>query len=150
MPLILFSVAALYTKSGQWLLLAWFAGCFIGYLGLVDTSHPTATTPEFYIEKLYLPLAVFSCHSICVGSFANASSAKTGDSRSSAHINHWFASRMYATHPLYTNRMTRQKNAPLQIRYQKVIRTGQQPRTLLAGHSWCGVCPTKSLPLASS
>src|SRR5262249_18600040 len=38
----------------------WLFICFfMSYLGLVNITYPSAETPSFYIENLYLPLSIF-------------------------------------------------------------------------------------------
>jgi hypothetical protein len=58
-PLTFFAVCSLYAKNKEWKKLVFFSSVVIGYLFLVNISYPFRTTPEFYIENLYLPLAVF-------------------------------------------------------------------------------------------
>jgi len=48
-----------YTMRKEYKKLGVFLLFFIGYLALVNISYPFASTPEFYMENLYLPLAVF-------------------------------------------------------------------------------------------
>lgn len=58
-PVTFISVLVLYYKQKQWKQAGLFLLSFFGYLLLVNVSYPTNATPVFYIENLYLPLAVF-------------------------------------------------------------------------------------------
>ncbi len=54
------AVVVLYAKAKQWFILLHFLIFFIGYLLLINISHPQiAATPDFYYENLYLPLCLF-------------------------------------------------------------------------------------------
>lgn len=59
LPVTCILVAAVYFANKEWKKLTFFGGCFIGYILLVNVSYPTAATPDFYFENLYLPLGIF-------------------------------------------------------------------------------------------
>jgi hypothetical protein len=59
LPILFVVIVVHYSRSGQWRALALFGCSFIGYLALINISYPFNTTPDFYIESLYLPLGVF-------------------------------------------------------------------------------------------
>lgn len=50
------TVAIFYSFKREWKKLLLFVAFFLGYLMLVNVTYPTAATPVFYIENLYLPL----------------------------------------------------------------------------------------------
>ncbi|GAA4461059.1 hypothetical protein GCM10023093_05020 [Nemorincola caseinilytica] len=52
-------VSVLYLKNRSYKNLIFFLGTTLGYITLVNTSYPTAETPAFYLEVLYLPLGLF-------------------------------------------------------------------------------------------
>ncbi len=119
-PLVFFSVVVVYIKSGAWRRLVWFTGCFIGYLGLINISYHSSATPQFYIENLYLPLAVFLAlpfvwdvlpilhrRKLAIPVFALI--LLTG------------CIRMYATHPVYTNRLAYDRTLLDKFGTKKVI-----------------------------
>ena len=58
-PILFTGIVAFYIKTKQSKKLLFFVLFFSGYLMLVNVSYPTAITPEFYIENLYLPLSIF-------------------------------------------------------------------------------------------
>ena len=58
-PVLFSGIAVFYYHEGNFRKLRGFIACVVGYLMLVNISYPTAATPEFYIENLYLPLAIF-------------------------------------------------------------------------------------------
>jgi hypothetical protein len=58
-PILFCSIAIYYYRTRAYKQLGMFAACFVGYLGLINISYPTAATPAFYTESLYMPLALF-------------------------------------------------------------------------------------------
>jgi hypothetical protein len=58
-PILFTGITVFYAKTGETKKLWYFVLSFFAYLALVNISYPTAATPEFYIENLYLPLSVF-------------------------------------------------------------------------------------------
>ncbi len=58
-PMLFMAIVVFYKREKQQKKLWLFICVFGGYLMLVNISYPFATTPAFYIENLYLPLAVF-------------------------------------------------------------------------------------------
>lgn len=58
MPVSFLLVAGVYVMRRQWLQLMLVTGVLGAYLLLVNTTYPHDNTPEFYIENLYLPVAL--------------------------------------------------------------------------------------------
>ena len=58
-PVVFMGVVVLYYQQKQWKQAGLFLLSFFGYMLLVNVSYPSDVTPVFYIENLYLPLAVF-------------------------------------------------------------------------------------------
>jgi hypothetical protein len=58
-PVLFISISIFYFKKKSFKKLLFFAVFFAGYLMLINISYPSSSTPEFYIENLYLPLSVF-------------------------------------------------------------------------------------------
>ena len=58
-PIALVAVIAYYIHAKQFRKLYILVAFFIAYFFLVNISYPDASTPQFYIENLYLPLAFF-------------------------------------------------------------------------------------------
>ena len=58
-PVFFVGIVVYYIKTNERKMLWFFLLSFFGYLGLVNISYPNPVTPPFYIENLYLPLALF-------------------------------------------------------------------------------------------
>jgi len=58
-PVLFAGICALYLRTGNYKKLLFFGGAVAGYLMLVNIMYPTADTPLFYIENLYLPVSLF-------------------------------------------------------------------------------------------
>lgn len=58
MPLSFLLIAGVYTMQRKWLQLLLASGVSGAYLLLVNTTYPHDNTPDFYIENLYLPVAI--------------------------------------------------------------------------------------------
>lgn len=58
MPVSFLLVAGVHIKQRKWIQLMLVAGASGAYLLLVNTTYPHDNTPEFYIENLYLPVAL--------------------------------------------------------------------------------------------
>lgn len=59
MPALFVVSVFYYFKIKDWRKLGLLVVSFAGYLLLVNVCYPFPVTPEFYIENLYIPLAVF-------------------------------------------------------------------------------------------
>jgi hypothetical protein len=57
-PVLVAIIVALYIREAKWRRLSFFILCFIGYLFLINISYYSSKTPNFYIESLYMPLAL--------------------------------------------------------------------------------------------
>lgn len=53
------AIIAFYSAKRQWARLGMFIGFVLGYVLMVNTTHPDASTDDFYMENLYLPITLF-------------------------------------------------------------------------------------------
>jgi hypothetical protein len=60
LPIIMVTNIGVYISARQWPRLLLFMGASAGYLLLVNVSHPDAASTDFYMENLYLLLAIFT------------------------------------------------------------------------------------------
>jgi len=58
-PILSAGIIIVYARAKEWMKLGLFLAAMSGYFLLVNVSYPTAETPQFYIENLYLPLGFF-------------------------------------------------------------------------------------------
>jgi hypothetical protein len=58
-PLIFICIAVYYVHTKEWKKLVLFTCYFMGYTALINICYPDESTPDFYIESLYLPLGYF-------------------------------------------------------------------------------------------
>jgi hypothetical protein len=58
LPLSLAAIIIVYIIKRQWLVLLFVIGSFIGYLLLINITFPDGDGAAFYMENMYLPLAV--------------------------------------------------------------------------------------------
>jgi hypothetical protein len=59
LPVIFIGIAVFYVRTAQWKKLVFIPAAVLGYILLINVTYPTAETPGFYIENLYLPVALF-------------------------------------------------------------------------------------------
>lgn len=57
-PLSLILITGVYIKNGCWLKIMLVISFFTGYLFMINITYATDATKEFYIENMYMPLAV--------------------------------------------------------------------------------------------
>lgn len=48
-----------YLKQQKYKMACFFAAALIAYTGLINTTYPNSDSPAFYMEALYIPLALF-------------------------------------------------------------------------------------------
>jgi hypothetical protein len=58
MPVSVLLISGVYIMQRKWLQLVLVGGALGSYLLLINTTYPHDNTPEFYIENLYLPVAL--------------------------------------------------------------------------------------------
>ncbi len=58
-PILAISISVVYAATKEWRKLGLFTVTFIGYLFLINISYPSAITPVYYREHLYLALSAF-------------------------------------------------------------------------------------------
>jgi hypothetical protein len=57
-PVVFFAIVVHYYRSKDWKKLWFFLAAFFGYLFLINISYPNNSTSSFYIENMYVPLAL--------------------------------------------------------------------------------------------
>jgi len=116
----LVAVTIYYCKGREWRKLALVASFFGGYLLLVNVSYPTAETPAFYIENLYLPLAIFVSFPL-IFDMLPAARKPAVPQVALVLIILSAATRIYMTHTLYTDRLAYERKILDEYGDRKVI-----------------------------
>lgn len=58
-PLLFATIVMVYARQREWKKLWLFLAFFFGYLLLINITYPSAVTPQYYIENMYMPLSLF-------------------------------------------------------------------------------------------
>lgn len=107
-PVFFFGIVVFYAKTGDRRKLWFFVSAFLAYFFLVDITYPTAVTPEFYIENVYLPLAIFLALPFVFDLLPLLDQKKIAAPLIVLVIVTG-CFRVYATHPLYTARLDHER-----------------------------------------
>ncbi len=135
MPILFFSVSAFYIARRDWKQLGFFLCAISGYLFLINVSYPGNTTPRFYIESLYLPLAIFLAFPF-VFELLPLLQQKSLAMPAMALIILTGCGRIYVTHGTYTSRINYERAILDKYTTTKVIAKAQSRDTVVLQMLW--------------
>ncbi|MCW3123296.1 MAG: hypothetical protein JWQ38_2788, partial [Flavipsychrobacter sp.] len=119
-PVLFAGIIVFYARAKEVKKLWFFIASVIGYLALVNISYPTAATPQFYMESLYTPLAIFIALPLVFDVLP-----AWGNGRFILPVMALIIAtgciRMYTTHTPYTARLNYERKILDQYGEQKVI-----------------------------
>ncbi len=118
--LLFLTTTVYYFKHKDWYKLILFAGFCIGYFFLTNISYPSANTPKFYLENLYLPFGLYLALPFVFDILPAATLKKTAMPLI-ALILFSCCIRVYSNHIIYTARLNWERTTMQQYTGRKVV-----------------------------